>query len=291
MEEKLTISGKIAADEDATLGFQTGGLLTWVGVKVGDHVKKYQGIASLDQRQVQKNIEKYLNTYEKTRDTFEGTQSTYKDQTLWTDPIRRILHDSQMDLSNSVLDVEIQDLARQLSRLTSPIDGIVVRVDTPLPGVNVTALTSLFEIVNPKTVYFSASADQTEVTKLRPTLTGELVLDSYPNATINGRIDRISFIPKSGTTDTVYEVKFLFDQPNDDYRFRIGMTGDVTFTTAKAVNTLYIPTKYIKSDGDKNYVNIIINNKKEKRFVTTGIETDENTEIKSGLSEGETVYE
>jgi len=46
----ISASGEIKAEKDITLQFQTGGLLTWVGVKEGDKVKKGQAIASLDSR-------------------------------------------------------------------------------------------------------------------------------------------------------------------------------------------------------------------------------------------------
>ena len=57
LEEKLTISGSIEADEHATLRFQTSGRLVWVGVKEGDYVKRYQSIASLDKREMQKKLQ------------------------------------------------------------------------------------------------------------------------------------------------------------------------------------------------------------------------------------------
>src|SRR3989344_7100970 len=63
IKDELSLSGEIAADEHVILRFQSSGRLAWVGVKEGDYVKKYQGVASLDQREVQQNLKKYLNTY------------------------------------------------------------------------------------------------------------------------------------------------------------------------------------------------------------------------------------
>ena len=55
IREILTLSGEIDAEEKATLKFQTSGRLSWVGVKEGDYVKKYQSLASLDKRELQNN--------------------------------------------------------------------------------------------------------------------------------------------------------------------------------------------------------------------------------------------
>src|SRR3990167_2084606 len=47
LKETATFSGEVDADEKVKLKFQTAGRLAWVGVKEGDIVKPYQGIASL----------------------------------------------------------------------------------------------------------------------------------------------------------------------------------------------------------------------------------------------------
>jgi macrolide-specific efflux system membrane fusion protein len=62
LKEILTLSGQIDASEKASLKFQTSGRLAWVGVKEGDFVKKYQTLASLDQRDIKNRLQKYLNT-------------------------------------------------------------------------------------------------------------------------------------------------------------------------------------------------------------------------------------
>lgn len=291
LEEKLTISGKIAAGENITLQFQTGGRLSWVGVKEGDYIQKYQAIASLDQREVQKKIDSYLNTYMKTRWDFEQTKEDDKN-ILLTNAIKRTLEKSQFDLNNAVINVELQDLARQFSNLWTPIEGIVVKTDAPRPGVNIYLPTQAqFEIVNPKTIYLEATADQIEVVKLKEGMEGDLLLDSYPDTTLHGKIQTIAFIPKEGETGTIYTIKFVFDNDNSDYKYRLGMTGDLNFVIKEKDNIFFIPSKFIKSSNGDKYVYVLRNNKTEKIKVETGLETDSGTEIISGLSEGETIHD
>lgn len=290
LEEKLTISGTIDAEEMATLRFQTSGRLTWVGVKEGDYVKKYQAIASLDQREVRKTLEKYLNTYSSERRDFDQTIiDDYKDKVI-TDAIKRAKEKAQFDLNSAVLDVELKNLAIEFSNLWTPIEGIVTKILAPYAGVNITPATAEFEIVNPKTVYFSANADQTEVVKLAEGKQGELVLDAYPDATVNGSIKTISFIPKSGETGTVYSVKFVFWEDNSTYKYRIGMGGDLTFILERKEDVLYLPIKFVKSEDGKKYVQVKQGNKMEKVTVEVGMETDNNIEITSGIKVNDKVY-
>lgn len=296
LKESLSLSGTIDAEEHVTLRFSTSGRMVWVGVKQGDYVKKYQAVASLDKREVEKNLEKSLRDYSKERWDFEeDKQVTYR--SVFTDSAKRILEKNQFDLDKAILDVEIKQLAIEYATLISPIEGIVTHVGSPYTGVNITPAQAEFEIVNPKTIYFSATADQNDVVELKQGEEGEIVLDAYPDLTLKGKIYIVSFVPKEDETGTVYQVKLVLDESNEDYRYRFGMTGDASFTIREIKNVLAVPTKYVKSekkpDGTliREYVLKKENGRKVKTTVEVGEDVDEYTIITSGLKEGDVVYD
>ena len=76
LKEVVSASGKITARDQATLRFQAGGYLAWVGVKKGDKVQKWQAIASLDERQLQKSLRKELIDYQTERIDFDSDVDT-----------------------------------------------------------------------------------------------------------------------------------------------------------------------------------------------------------------------
>lgn len=291
LKETMTISGKIAANEHVILRFQTSGQLAWVGVKEGDFVQKYQGVAALDQREVQAILNKYLLAYMKSRWDFESTKDASGDPAAMTTAVRRVLEKAQFDLNSSVLDVELKDLAVKFANLWTPIEGVVTRVASPVAGVNVTPTQAEVEIVNPATVYFSAVADQTEVTRLSEGMPGSLKLDSFPDTDLPGHVAKISFAPDTNETGTVYDINFVFDKDNTNSQYRLGMTGDLTFVLEEKKDVLYLPNKFVKSEAGKRYVNVSQNGKKIKTFVQTGLETDDAIEITSGLTEGQKISE
>lgn len=91
LPETVSSSGKALAKEQVNLHFQTLGRLAWVGVKEGDSVQAYQAIASLDVKELEKNLIKTLRDYSKERDDFEEDRLvTYKDKPI-TDTIKRVL--------------------------------------------------------------------------------------------------------------------------------------------------------------------------------------------------------
>jgi len=295
LTETLSLAGSIQAEEQVQLHFQTGGRLSWVGVKEGDTVKMYEGIASLDVRQLQKTLQKYLNTYSKERRDFEQTTDDNDElaialsQTI-RERAQRVLENAQFDLDNSVLDVELQAIAKEYSVLYSPIDGIVTRVDTPQAGMNVLA-TNIFEVTNPDSLYMSISADQTEVVDLTEGKKGVIIFDSYLDEKVPGVISSISFTPKSGESGTVYEVKMSFT-PHKGRQYRLGMTGDVEFILSELPNVISVPDQYVFEEDGKYFVwkGKSANNKK-KTPVTIGKEYDNNVHVIDGLQEGDIVYE
>ncbi len=227
----IILAGTVQAEDIAELRFQTSGRLAWVGVEKGDWVEKGQAIASLDREELKKRFQKEMNDYLKERWDFEQTHDNYqneKDRFLITDEIKRILEKAQFDLNNAVLDAEISSLAVKYATLTTPIDGIVIELDQPFSGVNITPAGAKFVAADPRSVYFRAEADEEEVVKIKPGMKGVILLDAYPNDQFESEVVSVDFAPLSGTRTTSYGVKMLLPE-NKDLRFRMEMGGEVQF--------------------------------------------------------------
>lgn len=295
LEDTISFPGEIDAGEKATLQFQTAGRLTWVGVKEGDRVEAGQSVATLDQRQLRKQLEKSLNLYATTRNSFDQSKDDNEDKIPVEKPevadeLKRILQNSQYSLNNSVLDVELQDLAIQYSNLSTPISGIVTRIGVPYAGVNIIPTQATFEIINPSTVYFSALIDQTDIVSVHETMTGKITLDAYPERQVAGTIQSLSFTPQQDETGTVYEAKLTILDP-DLQLFRLGMTGDVTFTLGSQENVLVIPIRYLREKGDDQFVYRKKGTGFEEVKIEVGEEFEGQIEVTKGLSEGDVIYD
>lgn len=289
LKEVLTLSGEIDAEEKVSLKFQTSGRLVWVGVKEGDYVKKYQGIASLDQRDVKKTLEKKLLTFSKTRWDFDQTKDDNKD--VLTDKIKRVLEKSQFDLTSSILDVELQNLALEYSYLSSPIEGIVTHVSVPYAGVNITPAGADFEVVNPKTLFFSVAAEQGDVINLKEGDEGDISFDAFPEKKFKGNLYYISFSPKDGETGTVYELRLKLDNKAMELPLKLAMTGDIDFVVKEEKGVLSAPSSFIKKDGKGNYVYVGDLNKKVKKYIDISQEIDGKYVITNGLQDKEIIYD
>jgi len=290
--QTISASGKIMAKTEAVLKFQTSGMLAWVGVAEGDEVKKWQAIAGLDKKELEKTFQKYANDYLDERWDFEQTQDDYyvtKESKLVTDTVQRVLDQAQYDLSNVVLDYELKDLAVKYATIYSPIAGIVTKVESPVAGVNVTAATAEFTVSDPDSVIFEANIDEVDVGQVKPHQTGTLLLDAYLDEEIAVEVQKIDF-SATGTSGGGTAFKVEFSLPgNADRRFRLGMNGDVEIILAEKEKVLLAPISSTFRRSGKEYVWVIENDLIIKREVIVGLEGDSNVEIVEGLSAGEKI--
>ncbi|OGV89151.1 hypothetical protein A2Z41_00105 [Microgenomates group bacterium RBG_19FT_COMBO_39_10] len=293
--QSISASGEIASQEQVDLKFQTSGQLAWVGVKEGDQVKKWQAIASLDKRELEKDLRIELNDYLNERWDFEQTYEDYEksglseEKWLVTDAIKRILQKAQFDLNNKVIDVEIADLTVKLATISSPIDGIVTSIDVPIAGVNITPATAVFTIANPGLMKFIADIDESDVGKTSIGQKVIITLDAYPDEEFEGETTNIAFaaITTSGG-GTAFKADISLPE-NIDQRFKVGMNGDVEIVTAEKTDVTTVPIEAIKTKDGKNYVQIIEGRSIKEIGVETGLESDTKIEIISGLEEGQLV--
>ncbi len=67
-------------------------------------------------------------------------------------------------------------------------------------------------------------------------------------------------------------------------RYRLGMDGDATIILDEEINALVLPLEAINYEDDEAYVWVKKDQTLEKIYIDTGIETDTEVQILSGIS-------
>lgn len=291
LTDTLELSGKVEAATIATLRFGAGGNITYIGAKEGDKVAKWQTLASLDTRQVQKVLEQKLNLYAIQRATFDQTIDDNDNSVPGGDDsreLRRLLEKNQYQLDNTVKDVEYQDLVLRLSRIYSPLSGVLIHAPTSVSGVQV-APSDTWVVVDPTTLQFVADLDETDLAKVQQGQKVTVTLDSYPDKKIESEVSSIAYSPKETTTGTTYEVTVKLPL-NELSNLRLGLNGTASVTIGEKIDVLTLPQKAISIEPEGTLVYLESNGKYTKQIVTMGVSNGETIEIVSGVKEGQTVY-
>lgn len=291
ISETLELSGKVRAEKSASLKFLAGGLVTYLGPKSGDTVKKWQTLASVDTRQLQKTMEQKLNLYAIERGTFEQTIDDNNNSVPDGDLARtleRLLAKNQYQLDNTVKDVEYQDLYLKLSRISSPMEGVLIQ--SPITSANVqVSAADTWIVVDPTSLYLSADLDETDLKRVSVGQKVYVMLDAYPDLKISSNITSIAYSPKETTTGTTYEVKVALTGESTK-SLRLGLNGTTAVVLSEKENVITLPASAVSSNGGKSFVYVKSGSKYSEKPIETGIENGGMVEIKSGISEGDPVY-
>ncbi len=286
--QSLDVSGTINAKQKARLRFLAGGKVVFVGPQQGDFVKKWQTLATVDRASLLKQQDQILNKYMQERLDWETTLDTTKDGAQTTIQ-NRVKDKDQLDLTNKVLDVEIQDIAIKNTVLSAPFDGILTVSPTAVAGVQLTAA-DYFEVVNPGSLYFSAVVDEADIAKVTPGLRSELVLDAFADETIQTQVRSVSFTSTVGDNGTAFAVEFPLSAAQFSNKLRLGMNGDIRIILDEKEGVLTIPISATRTRDGKMFVDIKKDEKTtEEREIAVGLESDEAVEVVSGLTEQDLV--
>ncbi len=284
LTQALDASGVIDAKEKALLRYAAGGKLTYLGVKEGDVVKKYQTIARIDARDLQKRLTNSLAAYSQTRLQWDQVGDDTKDRALPKSEIRDV-ESEQLDLNISVTNVELQDIAISNTVMSSPIAGVVVTAPTTVSGV-VLSPTDAFGIINPDTLVFRAEVDEADIAQVKKGQKAILKLDAYPDQEIETTVNFIGYRSIETSSGTAFIVELPITETNVLDKYRLGMNGDAKIELSIQENVLTIPLSTTKERNSKFYVDVKTGeNTAIEKEISIGIQTDEYVEVTSGLSE------
>ena len=193
-------------------------------------------------------------------------------------------------LNNSVLDVEIQAVAKEFASIAAPFEGLISDLKFPDPGINVGATDVIAAIVDPETVYFEAEVDEVEIGKIFAGQEAEVVFDAYPEETVFSRVSEIGFSPVTlSGGGKGYRVKLTLPGENRDLKYKLGMSGDAKLAVAEKVEVLTLPAVAVSEKEGKKLVKQKQGKEVVEKEITVGLETEERVEILEGVREGEKV--
>ena len=285
--QTVSASGIVGSKSTVNLSFLAGGKLSYVGVKKGDSVTKYQVIASLDQRTAQKNLENALIAYSQQRLTFDTTQEANdnrKPVDALSVTMNRLLQNNQYDLNKTINSVELLALTKEQTSLVSPIAGVVTRADVTVAGVNIGATTT-YTVADLDDLVLGIDVDESDIGKIAEGQTIRAVFDAYSDDTVSLRVKSVD--PASHTTSTggtAYTVEAAI--PNQSNKYKIGMNADAEIVINEKEDVLVVP---LSSLIDDETVYVQKDKTFEPRKIKIGIQSDTTAEVISGLSADEKV--
>lgn len=151
--------------------------------------------------------------------------------------------------------------------------------------------TSAFIIANGDQMKVTMNVDELDIGSMQVGLSAEITLDAIEGETFTGEITSVSGSASSGNGVAQYPVEITFDKTD---AMLSGMNASVSVIVEQAENVLTVPLAAVTDMGSKAYVYTGYDESSGELTgqteVTLGLSDENNVEIQSGLSEGDTIY-
>ncbi len=205
-----------------------------------------------------------------------------------------------LDIASQQLALRQKEQAYNDYFIRAPFAGIVGKMNVKVAD-SVSGSTVVATVVSAKKIA-DISLNEVDVSKISVGNKATLTFDAIEGLTISGEVSEVDQV---GTVDqgvVTYNVKIVFD--TDDVRIKPGMSVTAAIITEVKSNVLTVPNGAVKSSGESRYVLVFDPPLPEgpagtvgvssamvptEKVVVVGSTSDSDTEILSGLSEGDQV--
>lgn len=198
--------------------------------------------------------------------------------------------------------IALADAQATLSDYTirAPFDGIVAKIDLR-KGEDVSTGGTIATLITKQKIA-EISLNEVDAAKIKEGQKTTLTFDAVEDLTLTGQVGEIDTLGTVNQGVVSYSVKILFD--TQDERIKSGMTVSANIVTDVKTDTILVESSAIKTQGDTSYVEVFdtstalqadtsgaVTSKTPPRqqTVTIGFSNDTETEVLSGLQEGDKI--
>jgi HlyD family secretion protein len=227
--------------------------------------------------QAQNSIDSAQNNLDKANLSLEN---------LMTPPTDTDIASSKAQITSARAQVLNAQTTYDSTVLKAPFDGIIASVNYSA-GDKITAGTAVATVITDKQIA-KISLNEVDVAKIKLEDKAILAFDAIDGLEMTGKVGQIDTLGTVSQGVVSYNVQIYLDTNND--QIKPGMSVSANIITAVSADTLGVPNSAVKSGNSGYYVQML--DAKSQPYnvnVTVGISNDTDTEILTGLKEGDKV--
>lgn len=173
------------------------------------------------------------------------------------------------------------------AKLITPIGGTVLAINLEV-GETVGGFQQVASVADVNSLRVKADIDELDIGRVSVGQAVTVTLDAYPGVKLPGKIDKLAPGATQKQGSTVYQATISFGK-SEGVVPREGMAASVDVTAQRKDGVLLIPNRAIETIGDREYVTIPQGNTTRKVEIEAGLSNNTDTEVISGLNEGQAV--
>ncbi len=325
LQKTVIATGTIRAYNRVEVGAQVSGKIEKIYVTLGQKVKTGDLIAQIDSSTQQNTLDTATAklasyqaqlkakkvAYSVAKSSYDRLAKLYAKKSVSLDEFESAKDTlataeaaiEEIDASIKQAEIEVNDAKTNLgyTKIVAPIDATIISIPVSEgQTVNANQTTpTIVQVADLSKVLIKPEISEGDITKVTAGMEVKFSTLSDPDKIYRATIDSVdpamTTLTDNEYTESVSDTNAVYYYANvvvenPDNNLRIGMTTQNTIIIADIKNTLLIPTMTLKKQNNKVFVNVLTTaNQVEQREVQIGLNDDMNTQILSGLTEGEKV--
>ena len=211
--------------------------------------------------------------------------------------------DARIRASREQVQVAERQVALERTNLDStiiraPFAGVVISKDAQ-PGEMVSPVsagggftrTGIGTIVDMRSLEIEVDVNESYINRVKPEQGVTAVLDAYPDFQIPARV--ITTIPSADRQKATVLVRIAFIELDPrilpDMGVKVTFLRDSEDAAPAARPVTLVPKSAVKTDGKQSYAFVVVNDRVDRRAITTGGADGDRVEVTAGLNAGERV--
>lgn len=279
LQNKIFSNGTLVSNEEVELRSETSGKITQILFVEGKQVKQGDLLLKINDAELQATLKK-----NRSRETLARDREFRYKQLLEKNLTSQQEYDVQLNELNSVLaDIEFTQAQIEKTEIRAPFDGIIGLRSVSV-GSYISPQTPIAKLqsTNPMKVDFSVPQKyfglikEGKIVYVKLTSTGKVY---------NGRIYAVE--PKIDQNTRTVQARALV--PNDRGELTPGAYVEIDIVLEELSDAIMIPSETLVPDLEGEKVFVYRNGKAVPQIVETGIRTENEVQITSGLNKGDTL--
>ncbi|MDK9429519.1 efflux RND transporter periplasmic adaptor subunit [Gallibacterium anatis] len=324
IQQTVVATGTVRSSNRVEVGARVSGKVEKILVKLGQKVKKGELIAELDSitqentlNSAQAQLAAYKaqlvaaqTAYRVANSNFQRIAKLYKRKASSLDDYENVQNNldsakanvEQIQAQIKQSEIEVNTAATNLNytKITSPIDGTVISIPVSVgQTVNANQTTpTIIQVADLDTMLIKPEISEGDITKIKPGMKVQFTTLAEPDEIYQAEIASVdpamTTLTDNEYSESVSDTNAIYYYanvlvPNPEHKLQIGMTTQNTIITAQKQHVLVVPTLAIQKRNGQHSVQILDGDKVVEKVVQIGLHDDINTEILSGLNEGDNV--
>lgn len=301
----VLVDGSLVMPDKAYLSFGVTGTVAEVLVDEGNNVTKDEVLARLDAPSLESSVEMAELQVEIAEEQVKAARAQYEiaeinlDEgvlgvsedvlELQVDAAKASWETAKLNLEIAELSLESAELNLEKAVIVAPFDGVVsdISITEGKEISTATLATPAISLVDTSDIEMRGFIDEIDVAMVQLGQEANILLDALPDEEVNGEVAFISLVGTTLAGVVSYDTTITLENPVGGLKDGMSATAEVIIERRDDV--LSIPNRAIRGTTENPMVVVLVDGQQEEREITLGLTDGINTEVLSGLEEGEEV--